>query len=101
MSAYHMACVFMCNEPATQRNYLTHPWDPVCVQSRQTLSSIAERGWIPKHTCAHLTACIVDDKGRVLDEGLIKVLVPAVDAVRVLKIHLRSSIHVTVSPFGL
>ena len=41
-------------------------------------------------TCAHLAASIVDDKGRVLYERLIQVLVPAVDAIGVLKIHLHS-----------
>ena len=41
-------------------------------------------------TCAHLAASIVDDKGRVLYEWLIQVLVPAVDAIGVLKIHLHS-----------
>ena len=41
-------------------------------------------------TCAHLAASIVDDKGRILYEWLIQVLVPAVDAIGVLKVHLHS-----------
>ena len=61
-----------------------------CVECVETCYTWYVSVTVLQITCAHLAASIVDDKGRVLYEWLIQVLVPAVDAIGIFKIHLHS-----------
>ncbi len=65
-----------------------------CLSTRNTASRSDTRSngsGAQQITCAHLAAGKVDHKGRVPDLGRIQVLVPAIDAEAVLKVHLQST----------